>query len=170
MTAEGSRVGRVGYKQSSWNGVRAEIDDDIRFPLHTSYVLLERQEHIEFVTKEQAIANDLFAQIWTSGRLFNDTWELTFEKQGHSYELRLLTESDLPDSWLQSNFESEGETSLLLFGERKRDSDPGWREARIPQWLKYPVTKTHGRVRILAVPYLREGMVVRMRLKGVEVQ
>jgi hypothetical protein len=168
MIAGVNRIGRDGYKQASWNEVRGEIGDDERFPPGASYVLLERQEHIEFVTKEQANANNLFAQHWTSGRLFNETWELNFEKQGDLYELHLLTESNLPDSWKQSNFETDGETSLLLFGERKRDSDPGWREARIPQWLKYPVTKTNGRVCLIAIPYLRKGMMVRMRLKGVE--
>jgi hypothetical protein len=168
MIAEVNRIGRVGYKQASWNEARREIGDDERFPPGASYVLLERHEHIEFVTKEQANANNLFAQHWTSGHVFNDTWELTFEKQGHSYELRLLTERDLPDSWQQSDFETDDETSLLLFGERKRDSDPGWREARIPQWLKYPVAKTNGRVCFIAIPYLRKGIMVRLRLKGVE--
>jgi hypothetical protein len=170
MIAEGNRIGRVGYRQAIWDEVRGEIGDDERFPSGASYVLLERPEHIKFVTKMEATANDLFAQHWTSGHLFNETGELNFEKQGHIYDMRLLTESDLPDGWIQSDFEADDETSLLLFGERKRDSDPGWREARIPQWLKYPVAKTKGRVLLIAVPYLREGMVVRMRLKKVEVQ
>jgi len=170
MAAANNKPGHVGYKQASWDEVQVEIDNDGRFPPGSSYVLLERTESIEFVMKEQANAKDLFAQHWASGRLFNETWELHFEKQGETYQLRLLTEGNLPEGWEQQVFETNGETSLLLFGERKRKTDPGWREARIPQWLQYPIGKSTGRVRLIAVPYLREGMVVRMRLKNVEVQ
>jgi hypothetical protein len=167
MTVADNKFGRVGYKQASWDEVEAEIGNDERFPPNMSYVLLERTEHIEFVTKAQANANDFFAQHWTSGRLFNETWELHFEKQGETYRLRFLTEGNLPEGWEQQAFETNSETSLLLFGERKRETDPGWREARIPRWLQYPVSNAGKRVRLIAIPYLRDGMIVRMRLKGV---
>lgn len=160
-------VGRVGWRQVSWDEVLVEINNDERFPADATYVLLERIEHLEFVTKADAAAKELFAQHWSLGRLFNATWELNWEKQGNSFLLRMLTEDNLPDSWQQEEFETTAEISLLLFGERKRKEDPGWREARIPRWLEYPVPKTLGRVRLIAIPYLREGMVVRMRLKGV---
>jgi hypothetical protein len=159
-------AGRVGWRQAKWDEVLVEINNEERFPADATYVLLERIEHIEFVTKAGAAAGGLFTQHWTSGRLFNAAWELHWEKQGNALMLRLLTEGDLPSGWQQEMFETEAETSLLLFGERKRDTDPGWREARIPRWLEYPVPKTLGRVRLVAIPYLREGMVVRMRLKG----
>lgn len=160
-------AGRVGWRQANWDEVLVEINNDERFPADATYALLERIEHIEFVTKAEAAASGLFAQYWSSGRLFNTNWELSWEKQDKNFLLRLLTESALPDGWQQEMFEIDAETSLLLFGERKRDTDPGWREARIPRWLEYPTPKTQGRVRLIAIPYLREGMVVRMRLKGV---
>jgi hypothetical protein len=160
-------AGRVGWRQASWDEVLEEVSNDERFPADTTYVLLERIEHIEFVTKADAAAKELFAQHWSSGRLFNTDWELNWEKRGNNFLLRLLTEGDLPSGWQQEMVETDAETSVLLFGERKRDTDPGWREARIPRWLEYPVPKTLGRVRLIAIPYLREGMVVRMRLKGV---
>ncbi|MDW8365289.1 MAG: hypothetical protein RMK49_05555 [Abditibacteriales bacterium] len=113
-------------------------------------------------------ADGLFAQHWTSGRLFNADWELQWEKRGDVFHLRLLTEGDLPDGWRATEFEAGKAISVLLFGERKREGDRGWREARIPRWLEYPVEKTLGRVRLIAIPYMKEGMVVRMRLKGVK--
>jgi hypothetical protein len=160
-------AGCVGWRQVGWDGVLAEIGNEERFPADSTYVLLERVEHIEFVTKADATAKGLFGQNWASGRLFNATWELHWEKHTNSFLLRLLTEGPLPEGWEWEEFETQAESRLLLFGERKRESDPGWREARIPRWLEYPVEKMLGRVRFIAVPYLREGMVVRMRLKGV---
>ncbi|HXH13085.1 MAG TPA: hypothetical protein VNP04_25350 [Alphaproteobacteria bacterium] len=170
MTAAINRIGRVGHKQGSWDEVRGEIDHPERFPLETSYVLLERTEHIEFVTKAQACAKELFAQHWSAGRVFNDAWELQFAQHGSGYLLCLLTEGELPAGWASQEFETGPESSLLLFGERRRDTDPGWREARIPRWLEYPVEKAIGRVRLVAVPYCRAGMTVRMRFKGVKSQ
>jgi hypothetical protein len=147
--------------------VRAELEHAEHFPPETSYALLERTEHIEFVTKAQATARDLFSQYWAAGRLFNESWELHFEQQGDAYQLHLLTEGPLPPGWEAQEFETGPEGSLWLFGERTRDTDPGWREARIPRWLEYPVEKTIGRVRLIAVPYCRAGIIVRMRFKGV---
>jgi hypothetical protein len=170
MAAVNSKLGRVGHKQASWDEVRAEIGNSERFPFDTSLVLLERTEYIAFVTKKDAEDHGLFNQYWTSGHLFNTEWELNWEKQGSDFLLCLLSEGALPSGWEQREFETDATTSLLLFGERVRDTDPGWREARIPQWLQYPVGKNTGRVRLIAIPYLREGMVVRMRLKKVEVQ
>lgn len=162
-----SPPGYIGWRRVDWDAVLAEIDSEQRFPAATTYVLLQRVEHIEFVTKTQAIAAGLFGQQWSSGHLFNATWELNWEKQGSVFLVRLLSEELLPQGWEQERFATKQETGLLLFGERKRDDDPGWREARIPRWLDYPVEKVPGRVRLVVVPYLREGMVVRMRLKGV---
>jgi hypothetical protein len=167
MTATAIK-GRVGHRRASWNEALAEINNDERFPADTTFVLLERIEHIEFVTKRDATDKRLFDQHWTSGRLFNAEWELQWEKQGDAFQLRLLTEGNLPDGWQVTEFETVEETSLLLFGDRKRDTEPGWREARIPRWLEYPVAKTLGRVRLVAIPYARQGIVLRMRLKGVK--
>ncbi len=162
------KVAHVGCRRTSWSEVLAEINNEERFPNNETYVVLERTEHIEFVKKADAHARDLFSQHWSSGRLFNEMWELSWEEQAYSFLLRLLTEGSLPDGWQQVEFETGDETSLLLYGERKRDTDPGWREARIPRWLKYPVPKRLGRVRVTGIPYLKDGMVVRMRLKGVK--
>lgn len=159
--------GYVGWRRVSWDTVLAEIDNEERFPAATTYALLQRVEHIEFVTKGQAIAAGLFAQRWPSGHLFNATWELNWEKQGSVFLVRLLSEERLPPGWQHEGFATAGEVRFFLFGERKRYEDAGWREARIPRWLDYPVEQVPGRVRLIAVPYLREGMVVRMRLKGV---
>lgn len=163
-----SCIGRVGWRRASWDQVLAELNTNERFPADNTYAMLERLEEIKFITKADGIAKGLFSQHWSSGRLFNDTWELNWEKQASAFRLCLLTEGDLPDGWQKVEFETAGETSLLLFGERKRDADPGWREARIPLWLNYPGPTTQGRIRLTAIPYLREGMVVRMRLKGVK--
>lgn len=168
MTAVATEIGRVSWRQARWEEVLAEINNDTRFPSESTYVLLERTEHIEFTTKADAASKGVFAQHWSSGRLFNTTWELQFERTADGFLLRLLTEGDLPEGWHQAEPCQIGEeASLLLFGERKRDDDPGWREARIPRWLEYPVPKTKGRVYLVALPYCRNGMVVRMRLKGV---
>jgi hypothetical protein len=167
MTAT-ANIGRVGYRRATRDEWQAEVHNDERFPADTTFVLLERTERIEFVTKKDATDKRLFDQHWTSGRLFNAEWELQWEKQGDTFQLRLLTEGDLPDGWQTTKFETGEETSVLLFGERKRDTDRGWREARIPRWLEYPVAKTLGRVRLVAIPYAKQGMVVRMRLKGVK--
>lgn len=167
MTATATK-GRVGYRQASWAEVLSEINNDERFPVDGTYALLQRTEHVEFVTKAKATSNRLFEQHWTSGRLFNANYELQWEKRGDAFLLRLLTEGDLPDGWQATEFEAGKETSALLFGERKRESDPGWREARIPRWLEYPVEKTLGRVRLVAIPYMKDGMAVRMRWKGVK--
>jgi hypothetical protein len=167
MTATATK-GRVGYRRMTWNEALAEINNDERFPADTTYALLQRTEDIKFKTKKDAAAKGLFEQQWSEGRLFNADYELQWEKQGDAFQLRLLTEGDLPDGWQVAEFETDEETSLLLFGEHKRDTDPGWREARIPRWLEYPVAKTLGRVRLIAIPYAKEGMVVRMRLKGVK--
>lgn len=163
-----AKMGRVGYRQATWDEALAEIKNDERFPADRTYALLERIEHIEFVTKAKATAAGLFEQHWTSGRLFNADWELQWEKQGDAFRLRLLTEGELPDGWQTADYEAGEETSVLLFGERKRDTDRGWREARIPRWLEYPVDGMPQRVRLVAIPYMKEGMVVRMRLKEVK--
>ena len=64
-------IGRVGWRRATWEEVLAEGNSDVRFPPDTTYVLLYRTEHIEFVTKANAAANGLFSQSWSSGRLFN---------------------------------------------------------------------------------------------------
>lgn len=168
MVAGAREIGRVGWRRATRDELLAEVNNVERFPLESTYVLLERTEHIQFVTKARAIADGLFEQHWTSGRLFNNDWELQWEKQqGDFFLLRLLTEGDLPDGWQETEFEAHGETSVVLFGERKRETDPGWREARIPHWLHYPVEETPGRVHLVAIPYAKGGIQVRMRLKGV---
>jgi len=145
----------------------AEGNNNTRFPPDVTYALLERTEHIAFVTKAEAAAKGLFAQIWPSGCLFNATWELSWDRQGDHYLLRLLTEGDLPDGWRGEQFETRPATTLLLFGQRQHDEDRGWREPRIPRAVEYPVPRRLGRVRLIVIPYLRDGMVVRMRMKGV---
>ena len=92
---------------------------------------------------------------------------MNWERQDSHFLLRLLTEGELPDGWQYEEFSSLRESALLLFGQRLRDDDRSWREPRIPRRLEYPVPKAGKRVWLTAIPYLREGMVVRMRLKGV---
>lgn len=160
--------GRVGCKLVNFDEWFVEANNNERFPPETTFVLLERTEYIEFITKAKAMSDGLFFQHWRSGRLFNSSYELQWERRNETFSLRLLTEGDWPEGWKGTEFDTGEEISLLLFGERKRDSDPGWREARIPRWLKYPVDRTSKRVRLVAIPYLREGMIVRMRWKGVK--
>lgn len=167
---ENPTKGRIGYKSANYDEWLAEINKEELFPGDTTYALLERTENIQFVTKKRANEQRLFEQHWVSGRIFNAYYELHWEKQGGIYWLRLFTEGGLPEGWQGAEFEAGNETALLLFGERKRETDKGWREARIPRWLEYPVEKTLGRVYLIAIPYLKEGMVVRMRWKGVKIE
>lgn len=168
MTEITNKIGRVGWRWTSWDRVLTEVNNEERFPALTTYILLERTEHIEFTTKADAVTKDLFGQYWECGHCFNVDWELQFERTPNGFLLRLLSEDSLPEGWQKEEFDVGSEISLVLFGERKRDDEPGWREARIPRWLEYPIPKTKGRVRLIALPYLKDGVVVRMRWKGVE--
>lgn len=165
---ENPAKGHVGYKTADFDELLAEVNNEERFPPDTTFAILERTEHIEFLAKKEAKEKRLFEQHWSSGCLFNAHYELQWERRGGTYWVRLLTEGSLPEGWQGPEFETGKEIFLLLFGERKRDTDRGWREARIPRWLEYPVEKTLGHVQLIAIPYLKEGMVVRMRWKGVK--
>lgn len=163
---EGAK-GYVGRREGDWGEVLREVEDDVRFPPEETYVLLMRTEHIEFVTKQRAREEGLFGQPWQRGYIFNARWELEFERTGDRFVMRLMGEEGISDDWRPEEFEVGEEVRISLFGER-RGWDTAWREPRIPRPLEYPVPQGSGRVRLVAVPYLRKGMVVRMRWKEVE--
>ena len=146
---------------------KAVVEDDFRFPPKETYVLLMRTEHIEFVTKLRAREGGLFGQPWQRGYIFNARWELEFERTGDRFVMRLMGEEGIPNDWRPEEFEVGEEVRISLFGER-REGDTAWREPRIPRPIEYPVPQGSGRVRLVAVPYLRKGMVVRMMWKEVE--
>jgi len=161
--------GHVAVRKGlAWPDVQEAIADDSRFPPEASFVLLERTECLHFGTRAKAEAEGWLSESWPQGQVFTDGCEIQWEATDGSYTLRLLTEGDLPAGWPEaSQYEVGGEMQLLLFGERTARDDH-WRETRIPQRLHYPVGEKTGRVRLVAVPYQRGGMTVRLRLKGVE--
>lgn len=160
---EGHVAVRTGV---TWEQVTATVRDNALFPPEASFVLLERTEGLRFGTRAEA--EGWLSEPWPTGRVFTDGCEVQWEAVGDGYVLRLLTEGDLPDGWPEAGcYEVGGEMKLLLFGERTAREDH-WRETRIPQRLRYPVGEKTGRVRLVAVPYRRGGMTVRLRLKGVE--
>jgi hypothetical protein len=169
MTVAPTKVGHIGWRRASWGEILAEVDNPTLFPSGTIYMLLERPEDIKFTTRERAVEEKLLEQQWQAGHFFSAIAELQFQRTASDFVVWLLIENPLPAGWQQSEeFEAGGEVSLLLWGERKRVGEPGWRETRIPRWLDYPVEKGATRVHLVAIPYLREGMVVRFRLKGVK--
>jgi len=159
--------GFVNFKLGEWSEVLAQIKSQDRFPPGKTYAVFFRVERAEFVTLAEA-EKELLKENWHKGHFFNENQELRFEKKDENcFRIFLLAENQLLEGWEVEEFDVGGEMSFLLFGERK-ESDPGWREARIPRWIRYPVPDTWEHLQLIGIPYLKRGIIVRMRWKGVK--
>jgi hypothetical protein len=120
--------------------------------------------------------------LWDAGRLFNETFEVRWQKMSPGYEVTVLTEAEqlpsLPDGLDYEEIDADwlvGETAeILLWGSYKQfgDAISGFVEARIPKILDYPAPNsgrwmTDNEAVIVGVNYVKNGIVQFTRFKEV---
>ncbi|MEJ5312388.1 MAG: hypothetical protein WHX52_21700 [Anaerolineae bacterium] len=115
---------------------------------------------------------------WEHGRAFGPEMEVDWWREGKTFRLRVLSESQLPAGVVWTEPDGEAPVAqgtprpMLLYGshdDKSPQERPTWSETRIPRHLAHPISsdKPPRRVALLGQDYARAGAVVITRLIAV---
>jgi len=139
-----------------------------------SLAIVRRVDSAEFLQFDSSEPS-AFINHWSQGQIFNSQFEIRWRREQDSYETLLLTETNQQRSEFQaaadSPFEavvpsSDATHGFLLWGTSKVDG--GWREARIPRLLTYPIERQGEKPRLAYVLYQKSAVVRWVRLLGLK--